>query len=79
MSNYLFRFFLLFLMWAPCQLLAADWSTTEVHFQYGDLVKPYQDGGSEAETEGTTVVAFQHASGWEYGDNYFFFDYLTRV
>jgi nucleoside-specific outer membrane channel protein Tsx len=56
---------------------AADWSTTEVQFQYGDLQKAFQGGGSASETGGTSIVTLQHASGWKYGDNFFFFDYLN--
>lgn len=55
---------------------AADWSTTEIQYQYGDLEKAFQGGGSDAETGGTDVITFQHASGWKYGDNFFFIDYL---
>mgnify|MGYP000235825164 CR=1 FL=1 len=56
---------------------AADWSTTEVQLQHGNLSKPFQGGGNEAETSGSTIVTFQHASGWQYGDNFFFFDYIN--
>lgn len=56
---------------------AADWSTTEVQFQYGDLKKAFQGGGSASETGGTSIITLQHASGWKYGDNFFFFDYLN--
>lgn len=56
---------------------AADWSTTEVQLQHGNLSKPFQGGGSEAETSGSTIVTFQQASGWQYGDNFFFFDYIN--
>lgn len=56
---------------------AANWSNTEMQFQYGDLKKPFQGGGSESKTDGTAIVTLQHASGWKYGDNFFFFDYLN--
>lgn len=46
-----------------------DWSTTEIHYQYGKLKQPFQQ--KEA---GTTIVTFQHASGWRYGDNFLFVD-----
>jgi nucleoside-specific outer membrane channel protein Tsx len=59
------------------QVSAADWSTTELQLQYGDLDKAFQGGGSDAETDGSTVLTFQHASGWEYGDNFFFIDYIN--
>ena len=44
---------------------------TEVHFQYGSLANPF----SEA-SHGTVVLTLQHASLWEYGDNFFFVDFL---
>ena len=53
--------------------LGAEWSTTELHHQYGDLVAPSFAGGSSAATH---VLTFQHASGWAYGDNYFFVDII---
>ena len=55
--------------------LAANWSTTEMHFQYGDLDQPF-DGvpGSSADT---TIITLQHASGWDYGSNFFFADYSS--
>lgn len=56
---------------------AADWSATEVQLQYGDLKKPFQGGGSSSDTNGTTILTFQHASGWKYGDNFFFIDHLN--
>lgn len=54
-------------------LLAADWSTTELHYQYGNLDSPGFAGGGDTPT---TVLTFQHASGWKYGDNFFFIDFL---
>lgn len=62
---------------AASPVMAADWSTTEVHLQYGDLKRAFQGGGSESETGGTTILTLQHASGWKYGDNFFFIDYLN--
>lgn len=60
--------------WSP-GAFSADWSTTELHYQYGNLKKPYQGGGSAADTKGTPVLTMQHSSGWKYGDNFFFVDY----
>lgn len=53
------------------QVSAADWSTTELQYQYGNLKKPFQGGGSDANTGGTPVLTFQHASGGKYGDTFF--------
>ncbi len=56
---------------------AEDWSATEIHVQYGNLEKAFQGGGGEAETDGTTIITFQHAGGWKYGENFFFIDHLN--
>ena len=55
---------------------AEIWSTTELQYQYGDLKKPFQGGGGDSKTGGTHILTFQHAGGWEYGDNFFFIDWL---
>ncbi len=52
---------------------AATWSTNEVHLQYGELDAPFTAG---AERD-TFIITFQHASGWKYGDNFFFIDHLS--
>lgn len=52
--------------------LAADWSTTEVHYQRGKLDTPEFAGGGD---EYTNILTLQHASGWTYGDNFFFVDF----
>jgi hypothetical protein len=52
---------------------AADWSTTELHLQYGTLDIPYSGGADED----TLVMTWQHASGWKYGDNFFFVDWTV--
>jgi nucleoside-specific outer membrane channel protein Tsx len=52
--------------------LAADWSTTEAQFQYGNLKNPFAATGSD-----TSILTLQHASGWKYGDNFFFVDFLN--
>ena len=49
------------------------WSTTEVQFQYGRLDAPSFAGGQSSDTK---ILTLQHASGWKYGDNYFFVDML---
>lgn len=56
---------------------SADWSSTELHYQYGNLKKAYQGGGSDADTNGTSVLTLQHSSGWKYGDNFFFVDHSS--
>jgi len=50
---------------------AADWSTTEFHFQYGELDNAFAPGSSD-----TFIWTLQHASGWKYGDNFFFVDII---
>lgn len=53
--------------------VAADWSNTELHIQYGNLDVPTFAGGGDADH---LIYTLQHASGWKYGDNFFFFDVL---
>lgn len=52
---------------------ALDWSRTELHLQYGNLAVPTFAGGGNAYH---LIYTLQHASGWKYGDNYFFVDTL---
>lgn len=50
---------------------AEIWGNTEVQLQaLGELERPGTGG-----TADTTIITFQHAGGWEYGDNFFFMDY----
>lgn len=51
---------------------AEVWSTTEVQYQAGELDRVGNEG-----TADTTIITLQHAGGWEYGDNFFFVDYLN--
>ncbi|WP_339670940.1 nucleoside-binding protein [Dasania marina] len=53
--------------------LAETWSSTEVHFQSGNL----EQVGTGGATVDTTIITLQHAGGWEYGDNFFFVDHIT--
>jgi hypothetical protein len=55
---------------------AADWSTTQLDIQYGELTTP--GFGFRSETENDTLIyTLQHASGWSKGDNFFFVDFLN--
>lgn len=54
--------------------VASEWSKTELFYQHGKLLTPNFAGGGEY---ATSVITFQHASGWKYGDNFFFIDYLN--
>lgn len=56
---------------APQVSEAADWSITELQFQYGKLDNPFT-GSSTA----TPIVTLQHASGHKFGDVFFFVDFL---
>ena len=49
---------------------AADWSTTQLHINRGDFKNPFTRNKATA-----TVYSLQHASGYRYGDNFFFIDY----
>lgn len=50
---------------------AAEWAANEVQLQYGNLDNPFAGTDSP-----TTIVTLQHASGWKYGDNFFFIDFI---
>ncbi len=50
---------------------AENWSNTEVQLQALGELEVVGTGG----TATTTIVTFQHAGGWDYGDNFFFVDY----
>jgi len=54
------------------KLLAADWSSTEIQYQYGKLDVPFSGGN----TSNTHIVTLQHASGYSFGDVFFFVDFL---
>ncbi|OCQ23342.1 nucleoside-binding protein [Pseudoalteromonas luteoviolacea] len=56
----------------PSTTFAADWSNTQLHINNGDFKNPF----SRAESN-TTVYSLQHSSGYAYGDNFFFIDYLV--
>ena len=49
---------------------AANWSSTQLHVNNGEHKNPFSLTKSN-----TTVVSLQHASGYDYGDNFFFIDY----
>lgn len=51
---------------------AADWSTTEIQYQYGRLNSPFAGGKAD-----TSIVTLQHASGYSFGDVFFFVDFLN--
>lgn len=63
----------LFSVFAMQPVAAAEWSNTELHIQYGDLDIPSFAGGGSSDH---LIYTLQHASGWKYGDNFFFFDVL---
>jgi hypothetical protein len=50
---------------------AADWSSTEIQYQYGNLNSPFAGGKAM-----TSIVTLQHASGYSFGDVFFFIDFL---
>ena len=52
---------------------AADFSTTELQYQYGRLDVPTFAGGGK---DNTSIVTIQHASGYKWGDVFFFIDFL---
>ena len=52
---------------------ATEWSNTELQLQYGNLDIPTFAGGGDSYH---LIYTLQHASGWKYGDNFFFVDVL---
>ncbi|MBQ4852683.1 nucleoside-binding protein [Pseudoalteromonas sp. MMG013] len=52
-------------------VFAANWSKTQLHLNYGEFTNPFTR--SEAKT---SVFSLQHASAYDYGENFFFVDYL---
>lgn len=65
--------FFLLVLHIPNSSHAFDWSVTELHFQRGNLEVPTFAGGGR---ERTFILTLQHASGWKFGDNFFFIDYI---
>lgn len=49
---------------------AETWSNTEVQLQAGG---EFEMNAGNTQSTGT-IITFQHAGGWEYGDNFFFID-----
>jgi len=49
------------------------WSRIESQFQFGNLDSPSFASG---QTSSTNILTLQHASGWKYGDNFFFVDII---
>lgn len=59
---------------------AADWSVTERQFQFGKLDVPtFATGGRKNLTQNTAILALQDASGWSWGDVFFFVDFLDAL
>jgi len=55
------------------QVFAAEWSNTELDYKYGTVDAPAFAGGAAANTH---ILTLQHASGWNWGDVFFFVDSL---
>ena len=55
----------------PCSIEAAEWSSTELHLQFGRLDVPSFAGGGSADH---LIYTLQHASRWKYGNLFFFVD-----
>lgn len=56
---------------------AAQWSNTELQLSQGKLKTPSFVADATHNSARTNILTFQHASGWQYGDNFFFVDYLN--
>ena len=55
----------------PTDTFAANWSKTQLHINHGDHTNPYSKQDAR-----TSIYSLQHASSHDYGDNFFFIDYL---
>jgi len=65
-------FLVIFSSLSDSVLLAQTLSITEAQLTHGDL-KQVGTGGAIADS---TVITLQHASGWDYGENFFFIDFV---
>lgn len=52
---------------------ALQWQVNELHYQRGTLAAPAFAGGARSDTD---ILTLQHASGWGFGELFFFADYL---
>ncbi len=51
-----------------------EWSTTELHFQYGHIENPFSGTNQD-----TFILTVQNALGWKYGESFFFADFIEDV
>lgn len=63
---------LLFVVTGPA--VAGMWQSTSMSLLYGTKNQAINFGTMEAEEVDKTIITMEHASGWKYGDNFFFFD-----
>lgn len=62
----------LLVMFAPQAANSAEWSDTEVNYQYGtQFEEPFNPNEVTKH-----IITLQHASGYKYGSNFFFVDFL---
>lgn len=61
--------FLVVALTATFDANAWDWHVTEFHYQRGKLAAPAFAGGTRSQTN---IYTLQHASGWGFGDVFFF-------
>ncbi|MCC2605735.1 nucleoside-binding protein [Planctobacterium marinum] len=52
---------------------ASEWSVNEIHITHGELNNPFSDSFASSST---TIITYQHVSGWEYGDSFIMVDYI---
>ena len=65
---------LVLLLTASPAVALVEWSTTELHFQYGHLENPFSDANQD-----TFILTLQNALGWKYGQSFFFADFIEDV
>lgn len=49
-----------------------DFTTTEIHYQYGNN---FERAFSSEGKQSASIYTLQHVNGWKYGDNFFFVDF----
>lgn len=72
MKTPLFSALTLSLMLSTGTVAAADWSNTQLHLNHGEFKNPFSQ-----QKANQTIYSLQHASGYRYGDNFFFIDYSS--
>lgn len=67
--------FLVCLIWLFAGMASAsEWSSNNIQLMQGSGFRVDGTGNDTMPDKHRTIFTFEHASGWRYGDNYYFFD-----